>query len=77
MIDDTGRQETDREPLTGEAGTTDAWGMTRRDLFLGVGQAAVVGMSVPSLALLGACATPQPEPWADGTFWSDGTGWIE
>jgi len=76
MSDETAEQHTVGVRPTDETGSSGDPSMTRRDLFAGAGQVAIAGMSVSSLALIGACATAQQEPWEDGTLWTDGTGWI-
>jgi hypothetical protein len=43
--------------------------MTRRQLLAGTGKAAVLAM----LPL--GCAPAASTPFADGTFWDDGSGW--
>jgi hypothetical protein len=50
---------------------------TRRRL---LGSAATVTggvLTLPWLLGLSSCAPPPQQPWADETWWSDGTGWIE
>ena len=45
--------------------------LTRRRLLAGAGQVAVLA------ALPLSCAPIASLPWADGTFWDDGLGWID
>ena len=50
--------------------------MTRRDLLVGASRLGLLSALV-SPGTLAACqaAEAQDEPWADGSFWSDGAGW--
>jgi hypothetical protein len=48
--------------------------MTRRDLLVGTSRLGLLSALV-SLGALAACKEAPDEPWADGSYWSDGTGW--
>ena len=45
--------------------------LTRRALLAGTGQVAILAM------LPVGCAPIANAPWADGTFWDDGLGWVD
>jgi hypothetical protein len=60
--------------MSGRATTTAMGRMTRRDLLVGTSRLGLLSAFV-SLGALAACKKPPDEPWADGTLWTDGTGW--
>jgi hypothetical protein len=62
------------DQVSGQATTVTRSGMTRRQLLAGTSRLGLLA-ALASLAALAACKKPQDEPWADGTLWSDGTGW--
>ena len=59
---------------SGRATTTAIDRMTRRDLLVGTSRLGFLSALV-SLGALAACEDARDEPWADGSLWSDGTGW--
>jgi hypothetical protein len=60
--------------MPGRATAAASGRMTRRDLLVGTSRLGLLSALV-SLGALAACKEAPDEPWADGSYWSDGTGW--